>query len=580
MIKKIFNILSPKQKIKIFFLFLHGILDNVIEILAIGMVPIIFLVLQGGETFFNFTDSKNLFFLNSYLRKLSYEDIVTHVCIAAIFIFLSRFLIKLFFNYYLLRFVGNSTGKEINNILTTFFSLPFEITSKYKISEIQYILENIEHCFRLIITLLNAAKEFVILIFLLILIFIQSPYVAAVIFFIGIFGILLFKVFFQIKVFNLGNSVQNARKKFIDNIKESVSGLKEITIFDKTNFILKNFKDNNQKLYKEKLRFEFINILPRPILELACLSSIVSAIFFINNYTETSLNTFATFLVLLTVCFLRSLPAFSQISSAMLTLKHFDGLSDKAFTEMNFFNKIYKSQNFAKIQNENSVNSIELVDCSFKYPNSSSYTLKNINLTIKKSEKIAFYGNTGCGKTSLINLIIGLLNPTQGHVFFNHKKRGNTMMMPGIVSQGTYIFNDSIINNITLKKNQNDQDIQLVRKLIDICQIKNFVENKENGYEEIIFDNAKNLSGGEKQRISIARALFHNSNFLVLDEATTGLDKKIEKKIFDEIFKFKPDLNLIVITHESRNLFLCEKIYTMEDGRITGCKKFDDFEIS
>ena len=153
-------------------------------------------------------------------------------------------------------------------------------------------------------------------------------------------------------------------------------------------------------------------------------------------------------------------------------------------------------------------------------------------------------------------------------------------MMPGIVSQGTYIFNDSIINNITLKKNQNDQDIQLVRKLIDICQIKNFVENKENGYEEIIFDNAKNLSGGEKQRISIARALFHNSNFLVLDEATTGLDKKIEKKIFDEIFKFKPDLNLIVITHESRNLFLCEKIYTMEDGRITGCKKFDDFEIS
>ena len=345
MIKKILTLLTPKQKVKVLLLFLISIFENIIEITAVAMVPIIFLVLQGNDVFFNFVNDKNIFFMSSFLSVLSYKEVVNYVCVAAIFLFVSRLCIKLLFNFYLLKFVGDSTSFKINNILSIFFSLPFSTTSKYKISDIQLVLENLELCFRTMSGLITVAKESVILIFLLIFIFFQSPYAVLTIVVTGTMCIFLFKFFFQNKAFKLGKSVKKARITFIDNIKESILGLKEIIIFDKINYILEDFKENNKFLYKTKLKYEFLNSIGRPIIEFLGLTLIVFSLVFINNYTETSLTVFATFLALLTICFLRTMPAVTLISSSILSLKNVAGLSEQTFQNMRVFNETYESQN-------------------------------------------------------------------------------------------------------------------------------------------------------------------------------------------------------------------------------------------
>jgi ATP-binding cassette subfamily C protein len=416
-------------------------------------------------------------------------------------------------------------------------------------------------------------KEIMIVFFMFFLIFYQSPQIAIILFIVSFFFIYIFKIFQGKKILKLARSTKDSRLIFYDNIKEGVMGLKEMLIFGKLDFLLTNFKKNNSNLYFYKFKSEFLQQLPRPLIEFGGLFILIFSLLILNIFSSNTLSSSAAFLALLAVCFFRALPAITSITGAILSLKNSKGLVESTFSNINQFKHIYKIQNYKKIHNSKFENYIKIINCNYKYKNSLQLVLKNINLEIKRGEKIAFFGKTGCGKTSLVNLIIGLIEPSSGHILFDGRERKNQMLNPGIVPQNIHLFNNSIAANISLKQSNDENELNYINKIIDVCQLRDFVNNKKNKIEYIINDNGKDLSGGEKQRIGLARALFHNADFLILDEATTGLDKSVERKVLDKIIKFNPDLTLIIISHEPKNLFICDKIYTMENGMITSCRK-------
>jgi ABC-type transport system involved in cytochrome bd biosynthesis fused ATPase/permease subunit len=573
MIKLIYLSLTKKEKLKFFVLFLFSLLENILEIIVIAFIPTLFLLIQDKVSFLNFLEEKNIFLFTKLTANYSHSQLIIYFFLLFILFFLIRAGIKILNAFMTNRFIGQLTSEKINNTINIFFSLPFEINQRYKISDLQLLLENIEFINRSIVLLINLTKEIIILLFLFILIFYEAPYVALVIlvfaiFFIGIFKILQGQVFFD-----LGKYTRFSRLIFYDNIKEGIVGLKEILIFGKLDFLLTNFKKNNVKLFSYKYKFEFLSSIIRPAIELGALCLVIVSLVIINIFSTKSLAVNSAFLILLTICLLRTMPAISTITGSILSLINSQGTVEKTFQDISDLEQIYMSQNYKKVFNSKFKNQIKLVNCSYKYKNTDQLTLKNINLEISRGEKIAFFGKTGCGKTSLVNLIVGLIEPSNGHVFLDNKERKNEMINPGFVPQNIHLFNNSIAANISLKQSNDESELNYINKIIDVCQLRDFVNNKKNKIEYIINDNGKDLSGGEKQRIGLARALFHNADFLILDEATTGLDKLVERKVLDKIIKFNPDLTLIIISHEPKNLFICDKIYTMENGMITGCRK-------
>ena len=573
MIKSIYLSLDKSERIKIVYLFFLSLIENIIEIVAISSIPILFLLIQGENFFFNFLEEKNFFFIKKILVTYSYKQLISYSCFFLLFVYLIRLIFKIINLSKISKFIGNSTGTKINNTINIFFSLPFEFNHNYKISDLQLILENIENINRSTVLIINMTKEIMIVFFMFFLIFYQSPQIAIILFIVSFFFIYIFKIFQGKKILKLARSTKDSRLIFYDNIKEGVMGLKEMLIFGKLDFLLTNFKKNNSNLYFYKFKSEFLQQLPRPLIEFGGLFILIFSLLILNIFSSNTLSSSAAFLALLAVCFFRALPAITSITGAILSLKNSKGLVESTFSNINQFKHIYKIQNYKKIHNSKFENYIKIINCNYKYKNSLQLVLKNINLEIKRGEKIAFFGKTGCGKTSLVNLIIGLIEPSSGHILFDGRERKNQMLNPGIVPQNIHLFNNSIAANISLKQSNDENELNYINKIIDVCQLRDFVNNKKNKIEYIINDNGKDLSGGEKQRIGLARALFHNADFLILDEATTGLDKSVERKVLDKIIKFNPDLTLIIISHEPKNLFICDKIYTMENGMITSCRK-------
>jgi ATP-binding cassette subfamily C protein len=573
MIKSIYLSLDKSEKIKIIYLFFLSLIENIIEIIAISTIPILFLLIQGETFFFNFLEEKNIFFLKKIIVNYSYKELINYSCFFLIFLYLIRLIFKIINLSKISKFIGNSTSYKINDTINIFFSLPFEFNQNYKISDLQLILENIENINRSIVLIINMTKEIIILVFMFFLIFYQSTQIAIILLIFSIFLIYIFKIFQGKKILKLGRSTKNSRLTFYNNIKEGVMGLKEMLIFGKLDFLLTNFKKNNLNLYFYKFKSEFLQQLPRPLIEFAGLFIVILSLLLLNIFSSNTLSSSAAFLALLAVCFFRALPAITSITGATLSLKNSKGLVESTFSNIKDFKHIYKFQNYIKIYNSKFENCIKIVNCNYKYKNSFQLVLKNINLEIKRGEKIAFFGKTGCGKTSLINLIIGLIEPSSGHILIDGREKKNEMLNPGIVPQSIHLFNASIAANISLKQINDEAELNYINEIIDVCQLRDFVNNKKNKIEYIINDNGKDLSGGEKQRIGLARALFHNADFLILDEATTGLDKSIERTVLDKIIKFNPDLTLIIISHEPKNLFICDKVYTMENGIITSCIK-------
>ncbi|EEU6111254.1 ABC-type lipopolysaccharide transporter PglK, partial [Campylobacter jejuni] len=195
---------------------------------------------------------------------------------------------------------------------------------------------------------------------------------------------------------------------------------------------------------------------------------------------------------------------------------------------------------------------------------------KNLNLNIKKGEKIAFIGESGCGKSTLVDLIIGLLKPKEGQILIDEQELNanntkNYRQKIGYIPQNIYLFNDSIAKNITFG---DAVDEEKLNRVIKQANLEHFIKNLPQGVQTKVGDGGSNLSGGQKQRIAIARALYLEPEMLVLDEATSALDTQSEAKIMDEIYKISKDKTMIIIAHRLSTITQCDKVYRLEHGKL------------
>ncbi|OUX37505.1 MAG: hypothetical protein CBE33_03140 [Candidatus Pelagibacter sp. TMED273] len=403
--------------------------------------------------------------------------------------------------------------------------------------------------------------------FLFLLFIINFKFTILVIIIIPLSGFFSYKVGQSIRRKSKRSSVQSAG--ILNIIKETLSNIKIVKIFNLENEENEKFVKENNKYFNLIFKQSRLSNLLTPINETIGLIVGVLLIWFggisVLQQGAMSSEDFIKFILLL----FAMLQPIRKLANVNVLFQNGIAAAERVFSVFDNNDKIPESKNAFKINSFK--NSINFKDVNFKYEGQDSLILDNINLEIFKGQTVAIVGKSGAGKTTLTDLLPRFYDPISGNIFIdkiNLKDLNlkNLRDLYGIVTQNVILFNDTIKNNIIHgNKNASEND---VNKAVKSANIQDLVEKLDNGLNTYIGENGVKLSGGEKQRLSIARALIKNPDILILDEATASLDSESEKMVHSAIDNIIKNRTVIIIAHRLSTIINADKILVMNDGKI------------
>ena len=388
-----------------------------------------------------------------------------------------------------------------------------------------------------------------------------------VISFLGFFGFLFYKTI-QNKLKSWGKIRQTHSGLSLKYLQEGFRSIKELKILQRINETIKSFTSNNKIINLAERRQNFVNSLPRIWLEwLAILGFILLIFYMILKGNE--LNQIVTLLGLFVVAAFRIMPSITRIMNAIQGIIYNKPVIDTIYNEFNLNNKSSKKFLEEKFIFEDE---IELKNISFSYPNTQQKVINNLSLKIKKGTTIGLIGESGVGKTTLINLILGLLEPTEGNIKIDGKNIFDDVLnwqnQIGYVPQNIFLTDDSIKKNIALGLPDEQIDKNLINKAVNNAKLEKLIKSLHNGLNVKVGEFGDRLSGGQRQRISIARALYKNPKILILDECTNSLDINTESEIINEVNDLKGKKTIIMIAHRLTTLKKCDFVYELDSKSI------------
>ena len=363
---------------------------------------------------------------------------------------------------------------------------------------------------------------------------------------------------------------ENMRIKFFN---EGLNSLKELKVSQKENLFFNKFSIFNKRLSNVAIKQSFLNSAPQALLEYMAICFLIALIFYLSLNSSENFYLISS-LGLFTAAFFKIIPCLYRLVSCFSRIRYSTPVLNLLYSELKkFFNpKLIKS----KLNSFGSKNdSIVFQNINFKFTENSNFIFKDLNLNLNLGKCIGIKGKSGAGKSTFIDLILGLNKPLKGKIFFNKNKINSNISKyyPSIyyLPQSIYLIEDSILNNILFSE-EKDYDKELLELAIEISDLKTFIKNSENGIDTHIGENGTKISGGQKQRIGIARAIYSKSNILILDESTNALDSETERKIVKSIKNLNTIQTIFLITHREKMLEFCELVLNVENQNISKSK--------
>ena len=360
-------------------------------------------------------------------------------------------------------------------------------------------------------------------------------------------------------------------------ISEAFGAFKEVKVGGLERFFIDHFSTPAKNYAEKEATASIVRQLPKYALEMVAFGGMLLALLYIiaqKGFTDAipiiALYAFAGY---------RFMPALQQIYSSLTQLKFVGPVLDSIYEDLISLEKETENNKKEKIDFKDS---IELKKVFFTYPNESQPVLKNINLSIKCKQKIGIVGGTGSGKTTTVDLILGLLKPERGSLTvdeleINSQNYRRWQSMIGYVPQQIYLSDESIAENIAFGVDKEDIDYKAVERVAKIANLHDLVNNElKNGYQSVVGERGIRLSGGQRQRIGIARALYHNPKLLIFDEATNSLDNLTEKAVIESIQNIDENITIIMIAHRLNTVRNCDTIFLIEGGNLVAQGSFDE----
>jgi ABC-type bacteriocin/lantibiotic exporter with double-glycine peptidase domain len=363
-------------------------------------------------------------------------------------------------------------------------------------------------------------------------------------------------------------------------VGEAFGAVKEIKLGGFEKKYIDQFSEPAKKLARYEAFMGVLTQLPRFAIEAVAFGGMLLITLYLMAKTNDFVNIVPT-IALYTFAGYRLLPLLQGIFDSLNNLRYSKASIDSLHDDLKRLQTSDLSNNkkVLKLKKEINLNNI-----SFSYPNSSLLNLKNINLKIPTGSNIGIVGITGSGKSTLIDVILGLHKPKNGSLEVDDEKidnlnRRSWQQSIGYVPQQIFLFDDTIASNIAFGVDSKSIDQSAIEKAAKIANIHEFIVNDlPLKYNTLIGERGIRLSGGQRQRLGIARALYHNPKVLILDEATNALDIRTEQLVIEEIKKLREDRTMIMITHRLNSIKDCDKIIVIDKGEIKQEGKFEELK--
>ena len=570
MISKIKKIFSKKDKFKLNLILFFNLFTFFTEFLSLASIPVFVALIIDTPAVLDKFEKYNFF----YFSNIDYNDVIK---IFGIFI-IGIFLIKNIINFILIdissRFAEKIKIDISSKLLKDYLSAPFDYHLK---NNPAYLTRNIMGCvegFSVYITqVINMYKEFLALLVIFILLLAVNPIVT-----ISLTIFFLFLSFLYVKrvrpiLKNKSEKNENLKAKLIQMINETFGAIKDIKILNKEKDVIESYNEKRHKLERNILHFTFFQKSPKLILETVSIFLITFSTLFVLNFNN-NITTLFTILSLVVIAVVRFIPAFNAIITSMTYIRLYKPSVDIVLNELNKlkvppFKHAAKHNSFIS-KNENDFISLENI--FFSYPDNDRDILKGISFYIKEGIKLGITGETGAGKSTLFHLMLGLLEPKTGDIYFKNKSIYQNIKdwrnEIGYVAQSIYLLDDTIQKNIAYNFLNEKIDKKRLNFSIEMACLQQKISELPEGINTRVGSDGIKLSGGEKQRVALARAIYKNPSIFFMDEATSALDTETEEKIISNIKSNLSAKTIIMIAHRKSTIQDCDQIINLNNGKL------------
>lgn len=576
-LKKLLNLFNKREKRNFLLLFLLMLFAALFETIGIGLiVPFVGIVTNPQLIH----EQATLLFLYELFNFDSTNTFLIFATFSLMVVFIGKNLYLLMFYYLQYRFINNQRVKKSQLLLKVYLTKPYEFHLQKNTADLlRNINGEVNRVFaQIVIPGFLLATEILVLICILMLLLIIEPVVTLLsVLLLGASVVLFFKVFRK-KINALGIIQQQSNGQMIKWINQGLGANKEVKVYGKESFFVNAFTEQSQLFANTQRFYQMLNQVPRMFIENIVVATILGMMLLI-ILRGGDMTTLISTIALFAMAAFRLMPSINRIVNALTSIKYNYPALDVIYDDLildeertkQVENNLYSNEQ-KKLATKAFHQEIELENVYYGYPNQTKNNIHDVSLQIPIGKSVAFVGSSGAGKTTIVDIILGLLEPQKGRVLVDGKELKEQLKLwqkkIGYIPQSIYLSDDSIRRNIAFGIDDNDIDDEVVWRALEDAQMKEFVERMSNGLDTFVGERGVRLSGGQRQRIGIARALYHNPEILFLDEATSALDNDTEYEIMRAIDGLKGEKTLIIIAHRLSTIENCDIVFKMENGKL------------
>ncbi len=567
-IKKISYILNASQKRQFFILLFVTSIVSFLDLVGIGAILPVLIVLADPA----FLESKYIVALLKNFNFLNKENFILYAIGFMFFIFLSKAVISILLNFIRYKVLYTFYTTISNRLMGNYLNLPYSKFIQLKVyeksnvikTEVEYFIMGVLDPFLLIVL-----EAFTIILIFGFLLYYDAETAIIVTVFISVIMLGLL-YFFGERLKKLGIKRLKYNNNLQQQIIQGLQGIKDIKLASKENNFMEKFSDLTGKWSKVMGSINSWQNVTRHVLELITISTFVF-ISLVGIYNGQEFSDLIILLGIFAAAAFRIMPSLNRIITSYNSIKQVKPVIDSIYEDISLDELVSIKKKETNINSQN-IQLIEINNLNFSYPKNKNPIIENLNLKIKKGQYIGIFGKSGMGKTTFVDLFSGLLTVDSGSIKFDHKDisthkklwRKNISYVP----QSIYLNDESIKENIAFGKKFEEIDNVKIMQSLEDARLLEFVSSLDKGVDTIVGENGINLSGGQIQRLGIARALYRDAQVLIFDESTNSLDLQTENEFMDTVNKIKGDRTILFISHKISILEKCDKVYELYDKKL------------
>jgi ABC-type bacteriocin/lantibiotic exporter with double-glycine peptidase domain len=559
-------------------LFLGVFLKSIIEIAGIASIAPFLSVVVNPEII---QSNAYLYSIYQYFEFTNTIDFLTYLGVFTLSLLLFTSLVSAIVEWQIIRFSKTMEYRLSSKLMEQYLSNSYAFFLENNSSSLgKNIISEVQRCIDgVIFPLLTAVSRGITVLLLIIFLIIFDPYVTMVMISLFGFSYTLIYLLVRKKLFLLGGLASKAMEGRFKTINESFLGIKEIKLHGYEDKFISKYKKYSQDQAYYYIYQHIMSTIPKYGLEFIAFGGIVLLMLYLVSQGEGAKNTIPI-VALYAISGYKLMPALQNIYSSMVTLKfNIPALAilTNDLKRNNFHESCKKRQSpLVKFRNQLSVNSID-----FSYSRSDKCVIKNLSMDIAANTTIGIVGSTGSGKTTLVDIVLGLLTPNLGEVCIDGIKLNQDNMSSwqrkiGYMPQNIFLIDDTISANICFGLAISEINFNKVKQAAKLANLHDFIINLPDKYNTIIGEQGIRLSGGQKQRVGLARALYNSPEVIVLDEGTSALDVLTESAVMSAIHNLSHQKTIILVAHRLSTIRDCDIIYLFENGNIEECGTYDE----